>query len=94
MTAITFDTLAYVRKLEAAGVPRPQAEAQADAFAAAISEGVASKQDIAELRGEVREFRADVDHKLRELEQRLVIKPSAMIGAGIAFLSMMKVFGH
>ena len=32
MAAIAFDTLAYVRRIVAAGVPREQAEAQADAM--------------------------------------------------------------
>lgn len=33
MTAITFDTLAYVKKLKKAGVPEKQAEAQVEALA-------------------------------------------------------------
>ena len=32
MTAITFDTLKFTKRLEEAGVPRKQAEAQAEAF--------------------------------------------------------------
>jgi hypothetical protein len=32
MAAIAFDTLAYVRRVVAGGVPREQAEAQADAM--------------------------------------------------------------
>jgi len=94
MSTITFDTLAYVRKLESAGVPRPQAEAQADAFSAAVSEGVASRQDIVDLRTELREFRTDLDHRIHDLEQRLVIKLGAIMIALGGFLAAIRFFGH
>jgi hypothetical protein len=38
MSAITFDTLKFAKKLEAAGLPAPQAEAFAEAFRDATSE--------------------------------------------------------
>ena len=37
-SAITFDTLAYVKKLKAAGVPEAQAEVQAEALVEIIDE--------------------------------------------------------
>ena len=40
MAAIAFDTLAYVRRVVAAGVPREQAEAQADAMKEAFVHNV------------------------------------------------------
>ena len=40
MAAIAFDTLAYVRRIVAAGVPREQAEAQADAMQEAFVHNV------------------------------------------------------
>ena len=36
MAAIAFDTLKFARKLKAAGVPEPQAEAQAEIMAEAF----------------------------------------------------------
>ena len=42
MAAIAFDTLAYVRRIVAAGVPREQAEAQADAMKEAFVHNVES----------------------------------------------------
>ena len=51
--AITFDTLAYVKKLKAAGVPEKQAEVQAETFAEIIDEKVATKQDLAILEANV-----------------------------------------
>ena len=43
---IPFDTLAYARKLESAGVAKPQAEAQATALADAFRQAVASPDDL------------------------------------------------
>ena len=44
MSTIAFDALAYVRKLEAAGVPRPQAEAQAAAFVSRTTDGAGNRR--------------------------------------------------
>jgi hypothetical protein len=50
MTTITFDTLKFVERLRAAGVPEGQAKAEAEALAEALSESaantLATKQDI------------------------------------------------
>lgn len=56
MTTITFDTLAYVKKLREAGIDEKQAEAQAVALAAVLKETsgeLATKQDIDRLRDQV-----------------------------------------
>jgi len=42
MTAITFDTLKFVEKLEKAGIPRDQAKAKAEALAEVLNAGAAS----------------------------------------------------
>ncbi len=49
---LTFDTLAYVKQLEAVGVPREQAEVQAHALRQIIDEKLATKMDIAQVRAE------------------------------------------
>ncbi len=46
MTVATFDTLAFTKRLRAAGIPEEQAEAQAEAIAAAIDTSLPSKQDL------------------------------------------------
>lgn len=50
MTTLTFDTLKFANRLKSAGVPAPQAEAEAEALADAFSEAMdaqlASKNDI------------------------------------------------
>lgn len=47
------DTLAYVRHVTAAGIPRDQAEAMAEALRDALHEEVARKRDIVALRIQV-----------------------------------------
>ena len=53
MSAAPFDTLKYAEALKAAGVPDPQAKAQAEALAEALrqsGQGLATRADIAELK--------------------------------------------
>jgi hypothetical protein len=72
--SFAFDTLDYVRRLRAGGVPNEQAEAMAQALAATFSSpmGVATEADIATLRIELK---ADI----AALENRLIIKLGAFI---------------
>lgn len=61
MAAITFDTLQFVRRLTAAGVPAAQAEALAEAVREAQSDAaLATKQDIELLKRDIK----DLDTKL------------------------------
>ncbi|MBF0284896.1 MAG: DUF1640 domain-containing protein [Magnetococcales bacterium] len=67
MLAITFDTHTFIKKMRAAGLSEPQAEAQAeairDAFAPTI-EGLATKQD---LQIQIESLRRD----MKEMELRI-----------------------
>jgi len=54
MATITFDTLKFVKKLEAAGVAPEQAEAFADAFRDAAGEAeLATKRDIERMEAKI-----------------------------------------
>lgn len=57
---VSFNTLAYAKKLIAAGVPEKQAEVQAEALAEIVEERLVTKQDIKEL-----ELRLKYDLTLR-----------------------------
>ena len=46
---VIFDTLVYARRLKGAGVSDEQAEVQAEALAAVVTDVVATKQDLREL---------------------------------------------
>jgi hypothetical protein len=65
MATITFDTLQYVERLRAGGFTEAQAKAMAEAQKQAIDTAtesmLATKNDILQVRDEVREVKADVN---------------------------------
>jgi hypothetical protein len=69
----TFDTLAYAKKLKAAGFTEEQAEIQAEALSEIIEERLATKQDLNEL-------------ELR-LKHDLTLRLGGMLVAGIAIVA-------
>ncbi len=75
---LNFDTLAYVKQLEAVGVPREQAEVQAEALRAIIDEKLATKLDVAELKRDIKELdaktesvRAELKRDIKELDAKI-----------------------
>jgi len=70
-----FDTLAYANRLKAAGVETQIAEAQAevnaDMIANLIDSTLATKQDITNLRIELKQEIADVRHEIRDVRVEL-----------------------
>ncbi len=96
--AVAFDTLTYVRRLREVGVPQEQAEAHAEALAAAVTETLATKQDLRELaattkqnigeliasvRQEIRETALGIRQEMRELELRLTVRLGGMIAVSV-----------
>lgn len=79
---VAFDTLAYTKRLKQAGVSDAQAEAQAEALAIAISENIATKEDVREVREEIK----DVKRELKEVELRLTIKLGGMLAVSIGVI--------
>ena len=79
--SIAFDTLEYAKKLESVGIPAEQAEVHAEALAGIIDERLASKQDILDLRRD-----------MKEMEMRLTIKLGAMLVVAIGiFATLVKL---
>jgi|SRR6266478_4581071 hypothetical protein len=68
---VTVDTLKFSKRLQAAGMPASQAEAFAEAFGEAAGEGLATKQDIGELRLEMAGQIADLRQQLADLRQQI-----------------------
>ncbi len=64
MSAVAFDTLKFVERLEAGGFSHAQAKAAAQAFADAISEQIATKGDLGqtklELEAKIEGAKADI----------------------------------
>ncbi|MBF0341404.1 MAG: DUF1640 domain-containing protein [Magnetococcales bacterium] len=80
--AIPFDTLAFVKKLETAGVPSAQAEAQAEALSDVLQKVEESRLKELATKGDI----LRLESNLKELELRMVIKTGAMILGGIGLL--------
>jgi hypothetical protein len=82
MAAIAFDTLAYVRRIVAAGVPREQAEAQADAMKEAFVHNVNAlvTRDYLDTRFTEFETRveANMDRRFSAMEASVAERFSAM----------------
>ena len=68
--AIALDTLAYARRLREAGFSDEQAEGQAQALAAAMTDTLATKQDLQELETRMDARFAAIKQDLHELEVR------------------------
>jgi hypothetical protein len=68
---MTFDTLAYAKHLEQAGVDRRQAEAHAEAINQYLRPDLATKPDIAELEQSTKAEIGGLGAAIVALEQRL-----------------------
>ena len=65
--ALAFDTLAFARRLEAAGFSRVQAEALAEEQARPIDEQLATKADIAAIRADIEALRLSTARDIEAL---------------------------
>ncbi|MBF0340708.1 MAG: DUF1640 domain-containing protein [Magnetococcales bacterium] len=81
MTAITFDTLKFVRRLRDAGVD----EKQAEAFSEAIKEVQESQLKELATKGDLALLKAD----LRDLEYRMTIRLGGLMIAGFSALGVL-----
>jgi len=72
--AIAIDTLAYARRLREAGFTEQQAEGQAQALAAAMTDSLATKQDLAELETRAGARFSQVDARLDHLERHFDLR--------------------
>ena len=83
---MTIDTLSYVKRLEAAGVPRPQAEAQAEVLRDDVAPQLATKLDldatadpfdakidaaVVRLAGQIQHTNTDLRAELAKMESRI-----------------------
>ena len=101
MTAMTFDKLAYIDRLKAAGFTEPQARGMADGLDQALREEVATKSDIADLRHEMGLLRADLKSDIGALRGEMkadkidLLKWGVMLIVGqTAMFTALKLLGH
>lgn len=94
--AVAFDTLKAATRLQnEAGFNEKQARVLVATFAEGIGENLATKEDIAALRGEMAVLRGEMATKedvavlrgdMCELEQRMTIRLGAMIAAAVGII--------
>ena len=82
MSATTFDTLTYAKKLREAGFTEQQAEAQAEALKAVVDDNVATKQDLKELE-------ARITREMKQMESRITIRLGGMNVAAVVVLAVL-----
>lgn len=72
--AIALNTLVYARRLREAGFTMEQAEGQADALAAAMTESFVMKEDLAALESRIETRFVAVDLRFDEMEKRIDVR--------------------
>ncbi|HEX8263139.1 MAG TPA: hypothetical protein VF547_09730 [Allosphingosinicella sp.] len=93
---VAFDTHAFVKRLEAAGLSVPQAEALADAMGDIVLQSIATKSDLREvevnLRSEIKDLGTALRGEMKDMELRLTLRMAAMFAAMVAILAGLKIF--
>jgi hypothetical protein len=77
MASVTFDTLKFVEKLKAAGVPEAQAKAEAEAlqgvFAEALDTQLATKADIVRLERRMDGVEGKMEARFERIDGKLTL---------------------
>ncbi len=87
MSATTFDTLMYAKKLQQAGFTVQQAEIQAETLKEIIEDNLASKQDIHNLHKDMLDIRKDMQQMEERLVYKLTIRLGLMLAASITLIA-------
>ncbi len=97
MSMVAFDTLAYSKRLQEAGVPSAQAEAhaiaQADFLTHYLLSEVATKTDLAEVKTELKTEIAGIKADMAEMETRLTMRMLFMVGILATLMTVFKFIG-
>jgi hypothetical protein len=90
---IHIDTLAFVRRLTAAGFEREQAEAIVEGLADVDTSGLATKNDLAEPKAELKADIARLEIRLgefkTELFRHMLVQTGVIVGAVIALMKLL-----
>jgi len=77
MASVTFDTLKFVEKLKAAGVPEAQAKAEAEAlqgvFAETMDAQLATKADVVRLERHMDGIEAKIEARFERIDGKLTL---------------------
>jgi hypothetical protein len=86
MATTIFDTHAFIKRLTAAGLPEAQAEILADQQSRVLGDQLATKQDIALLRGDLDSLRSDMTAMEQRIKDQLTIRPGSMLAAAVVLV--------
>ena len=85
-----FDTQAFVRRMEAAGMARAVAEELADLLGGTVLDGLVMRRDLHEtemrLDGHLRETELRLRQEMKELELRATVRLGAMLAGSTALI--------
>ena len=87
--AVAFDTNAAVRRLRDAGVDERQAEAHIEVVKAAISEGVATKADIAAVKADIAAVKTDLAEQKADIYRALWMQAGVIVAAVVALMKLL-----
>ena len=87
MASATFDTLHAAKALTAAGFEAQQAEAITDTIREAFTESVATKADIAEVKTEIAELKAELKADIAGIYKQLWLMALGIVTAVAAIVS-------
>ena len=94
MTTMTFDKLAYIDRLKAAGFAEPQARAMADGLDQALREEVATKSDLGLLRGEMIGLKGELLAAMKADKIDFLKWVVMLIVGQTAVFTALKLLGH
>jgi len=91
---MTFDKLAYIDRLKAAGFAEPQARAMADGLDLALREEVATKSDLGLLRGEMIGLKGELLAAMKADKIDFLKWVVMLIVGQTAVFTALKLLGH
>lgn len=91
---MTFDKLAYIDRLKAAGFAEPQARAMADGLDQALREEVATKSDLGLLRGEMIGLKGELLAAMKADKIDFLKWVVMLIVGQTAVFTALKLLGH
>ena len=89
---MNFDALKHVETLKKAGFPDDQATAQVRVLNEIIDSNLATKRDWKEMEQATRRDIKELEYKMKELEQRIIIKLGSLLTTGlVAIVALSKM---
>jgi hypothetical protein len=86
----TFKTLRYATILQEVGFTKEQAEVSVNMLVEVTEDKLASKQDLQDLRIELKAEMREIRHDMVQMESRITIKVGTMFAAAIAILTALQ----